>query len=163
MFSTHDSRAPAAVQVVGRPRDDPVCQKLTSPGGFECCHASQQHILAPCDQSRIGRPLCPWAFNLTAQPELEARLDMPKFNYGLDFKTINFREHPELYQVGKGEQGVLSVEPYKSELLPHWKFKDPDCATSSSETLFNKFQDYKNSNDFVGMDMARKFLQVNCS
>ncbi|KAK9841163.1 hypothetical protein WJX74_001278 [Apatococcus lobatus] len=85
---------------------------------------------------------------------------MPKFNYDLDFKTVNFREQPELYQVGKGEQGVLSVEPYKSELLPHWKFKDPETASASSETLFNKFKEYKSANDFVGMDMARKFLQM---
>lgn len=88
---------------------------------------------------------------------------MPEFNYDVDFKTINFREHPELYQTGKGEQGVLSVEPYKSELLPHWKFKDPDCARASSESLFSKFKEYKTAEDFVGMDMSRKFLQVNCS
>jgi hypothetical protein len=40
------------------------------------------------------------------------------FGYSLDFKKIDFREHPELYRVGKGEQGVLPVEPYKSEILP---------------------------------------------
>jgi len=40
------------------------------------------------------------------------------FDYSLDFKNIDFREHPELYRVGKGEQGVLLVEPYKSEILP---------------------------------------------
>ena len=45
------------------------------------------------------------------------------FDYSLDFEKINFREHPELYRVGKGEQGVLLVEPYKSEILPHWRFK----------------------------------------
>ncbi|MCC5624981.1 DUF4385 family protein, partial [Nostoc sp. CHAB 5715] len=39
------------------------------------------------------------------------------FDYSLDFKNINFRHHPELYRVGKGEQGVLLVEPYKSEIL----------------------------------------------
>lgn len=41
------------------------------------------------------------------------------FNYDLDFDTINFREQPDLYRVGRGEQGVLLVEPYKSEILPH--------------------------------------------
>ncbi len=34
------------------------------------------------------------------------------FDYSCNFKTINFRQHPELYRVGKGEQGVLLVEPY---------------------------------------------------
>lgn len=45
------------------------------------------------------------------------------FNYALDFDNLNFREHPEHYRVGKGEQGVLLVEPYKFEILPHWRFK----------------------------------------
>ncbi|MEJ7659642.1 MAG: DUF4385 family protein [Hymenobacter sp.] len=38
--------------------------------------------------------------------------------------TTDFRAHPELYRVGKGEQGVLLVQPYKGEILPHWRFKD---------------------------------------
>jgi len=29
---------------------------------------------------------------------------------------IDYRLHPELYRVGKGEQGVLICEPYKSEI-----------------------------------------------
>ena len=41
------------------------------------------------------------------------------FDYTVDFKTIDFRKQPELYRIGKGEQGVLLVEPYKSEILPH--------------------------------------------
>ncbi|MBA2749565.1 MAG: DUF4385 family protein, partial [Tatlockia sp.] len=39
---------------------------------------------------------------------------MIPFDYSLDFKTIDFRDRPDLYRVGKGEQGVLLVEPYKS-------------------------------------------------
>jgi hypothetical protein len=31
------------------------------------------------------------------------------FDYSLDYKSINFRKHPELYRVGRGEQGVLLV------------------------------------------------------
>lgn len=54
------------------------------------------------------------------------------FNYDLDFDTINFREQPDLYRVGRGEQGVLLVEPYKSEILPHWRFKTPKIAKESS-------------------------------
>jgi Domain of unknown function (DUF4385) len=85
---------------------------------------------------------------------------MVKFNYNQDFKTINFRDHPELYQVGIGEQGVLLVEPYKSELLPHWRFRTPKIAKESSQKLYEMFLDYKAKGDFVGMDMARKFLQM---
>ena len=82
------------------------------------------------------------------------------FDYTLDFKTIDFRAQPELYRVGKGEQGVLLVEPYKSEILPHWRFKTPDIARASADKIYQMFLAYKAQEDFVGMDMARKFLQM---
>lgn len=82
------------------------------------------------------------------------------FNYKLDFDNIDFRKKPELYRVGRGEQGVLLVEPYKSEILPHWRFKTPEIAAVSSEKIYQLFLDYKKEKDFVGMDMARKFLQM---
>ena len=83
-----------------------------------------------------------------------------KFDYSLDFKNIDFRQHPELYRVGKGEQGVLLVEPYKSEILPHWRFKTPEVARKSANKIYKMFLAYKAAEDFVGMDMARKFLQM---
>ena len=82
------------------------------------------------------------------------------FDYSLDFKSIDFRKHPELYRVGKGEQGVLLVEPYKSEILLHWRFKTPAIAKTSADKIYKMFLDYKDKGDFVGMDMARKFLQM---
>lgn len=85
---------------------------------------------------------------------------MKEFDYSLDFKTIDFRQHPELYRIGRGEQGVLLVEPYKSEILPHWKFKNPEIARQSADKIYNLFLTYKAEGDFVGMDMARKFLQM---
>ncbi len=84
----------------------------------------------------------------------------PAFDYDLDFATIDFRQHPELYRIGKGEQGVLLVEPYKSELLPHWRFRTPEVARESADRLYAMFEGYKENGDFVGMDMARKFLQM---
>jgi Domain of unknown function (DUF4385) len=85
---------------------------------------------------------------------------MSAFDYSLDFKNINFRNSPELYRVGKGEQGVLLVEPYKSEILPHWRFKTPEIAQESSTKIYQLFLEYLEKNDFVGADMARKFLQM---
>lgn len=82
------------------------------------------------------------------------------FDYDLDFDSINFREKPELYRVGRGEQGVLLVEPYKSEILPHWRFKTPDIAKKSSSKIMELFEEYRKADDFVGMDMARKFIQM---
>jgi hypothetical protein len=73
---------------------------------------------------------------------------------------IDYRKHPELYKVGKGEQGVLICEPYKSEIGRHWRFKTPDIAIISSEKIYDMFNDYLAANDFVGADMARKYLQM---
>ena len=40
---------------------------------------------------------------------------MREFDYDLDYKNLDLRAQPELYRVGRGEQGVLLVEPYKSK------------------------------------------------
>jgi len=85
---------------------------------------------------------------------------MKPFDYSLDYASLDLRAHPELYAVGRGEQGVLLVEPYKSEILPHWRFKTPEEAAHSSEKIYGMFLAYKAADDFVGMDMARKFLQM---
>ncbi|HEV2800759.1 MAG TPA: DUF4385 domain-containing protein [Pyrinomonadaceae bacterium] len=82
------------------------------------------------------------------------------FDYELDFKQIDFRQRPELYRIGKGEQGVLLVEPYKSEILPHWRFKNPTVARASADKIYELYLSYRTANNFPGMDMARKFLQM---
>ncbi|SDY03701.1 DUF4385 domain-containing protein [Hymenobacter psychrophilus] len=82
------------------------------------------------------------------------------FDYDLDFTAVDFRRHPELYRVGKGEQGVLLVQPYKGEILPHWRFRTPEVARESADTIYGLFEAYLKVHDFVGADMARKFLQM---
>ncbi|EBZ9910133.1 DUF4385 domain-containing protein [Salmonella enterica subsp. enterica serovar Mikawasima] len=82
------------------------------------------------------------------------------FNYQQDFSSIDFRQQPELYQVGRGEQGVLLVEHYKSEILPFWRYKDEASAMKSAEQIYQLFEAYRQQDDFVGMDMARKFIQM---
>ena len=74
--------------------------------------------------------------------------------------TTDFREHPECYQIGRGEAGVFKVQPYKSELLPLWSFKTPEAARTSSQALWDRYCAYREAGDFVGMDMARKYLQM---
>ena len=55
---------------------------------------------------------------------------------------------------------MLLVEPYKSEMLPHWRFRTPAIARRSAAKIYALFLTYKAQGDFVGMDMARKFLQM---
>ena len=80
--------------------------------------------------------------------------------YKIDFGKVDFRKNPELYRVGVGEQFVLLAQPYKSLILPYWRFKTPEIARESSEKIYQLFLDYKEKGDFIGMDMARKFLQM---
>ena len=87
-------------------------------------------------------------------------MSRPAFDYTLDFNAIDFRQHPELYRIGRGEQGVLLVEPYKGELLPHWRFRTVTEAKKSSAKIYRLFLAYLKADDFPGADMARKFLQM---
>ena len=82
------------------------------------------------------------------------------FDYDLDYTQLDLREHPELYRVGRGEQGVLLVQPYKSEIGQHWRFRTPEIARKSAKKIWGMFKNYLSDGDFVGADMARKYLQM---
>jgi hypothetical protein len=75
-------------------------------------------------------------------------------------ESVDHRAHPELYRVARGEQGVFVVEPYKSELLPLWRFATPEAADESSRAILARFRTYLDAGDIVGADMARKYLQM---
>ena len=63
-------------------------------------------------------------------------------NYSDKYRCIDFRKHPEKYDIGRGEQGVLLAEPYKSELLPHWRFAMPEKAVEQLSDIRDKKQEY---------------------
>ncbi len=73
---------------------------------------------------------------------------------------VDYRKSPDRYRVGKGEQGVLICEPYKSEIGPHWAFKTESIAVESSAKIYQLFLFYLKVNEFVGADLARKYLQM---
>ncbi len=73
---------------------------------------------------------------------------------------VDYRSNPEMYRVGKGEQGVLICEPYKSEIGKNWRFRTESLAAGSSDKIFSQFISYLTNNEFVGADMARKYLQM---
>jgi hypothetical protein len=79
---------------------------------------------------------------------------------GYRYDGVDLRAHPEEYRIGRGEQGVFHAEPYKGELLPLWRFKDEAAARESSGAIYQKFLEYRSEGDFVGMDVARKYLQM---
>ena len=48
----------------------------------------------------------------------------------------------------------------KSELLPLWTIREPQAAKKSADEIYERFLDYRAEGDFVGMDVARKYLQM---
>ena len=58
------------------------------------------------------------------------------------------------------EKLVLTLEPYKSILLPYWRFANPSLARQSSSVLWTIFESYVGRGDFVGADMTRKYVQM---
>ena len=73
---------------------------------------------------------------------------------------IDYRENPHLYKVGRGQQGVLICQPYKSELHPYWRFKTPEEAQKSAHKIYRMFLYYMVKGEFVGADMAKKYLHM---
>jgi len=73
---------------------------------------------------------------------------------------IDYRENPHLYKVGRGQQGVLICQPYKSELHQYWRFKTPEEAQKSASKIYKMFLQYMDNDEFVGADMAKKYLHM---
>ena len=78
----------------------------------------------------------------------------------LSTPAVHSHELRMSYRIARGEQGVLTFEPYKSLLLPHWRFRTEPVAQTSSASLRAAFDHYVAAGDFVGADMARKFVQM---
>jgi len=87
---------------------------------------------------------------------------MVEFDYKLDYKKLNFKNKDirKLYRIGRGEQGVLLVRPYTNFICRYWRFKTPQEAVKSSKKILDIFLYFRAKKDFIGMDMARKFLEM---
>ena len=66
----------------------------------------------------------------------------------------------ETYSYTHTEKDIFSPSPYKDRLLPLWRFRTPEIARTSADEIWSVFLEYEKQNDFVGMDNARKFLQM---
>ena len=85
---------------------------------------------------------------------------MKEFDYNIDYKNIMFTPNDTRCRIGRGEQGVLLVRPYTDDICKHWRFKTPEEAVVSSIKILHMYHTYKGAEDFVGMDMCRKFLEM---
>ncbi|ORY27188.1 hypothetical protein BCR39DRAFT_448156, partial [Naematelia encephala] len=64
------------------------------------------------------------------------------------------------YKALKTEQGVFTTPPYSAAIKPLWRFADEAAAIKSSEAIWERFIEYRNQSDFIGMDISRKFIQM---
>ena len=55
---------------------------------------------------------------------------------------------------------MLLVRPYTNDICRHWRFVNESIARKSADKIYSMFCDYKEQRDFIGMDMARKFLEM---
>jgi hypothetical protein len=87
---------------------------------------------------------------------------MKEFDYSLDYKTLDFTDFStrKLYRIGRGEQGVLLCRPYTEDICQYWRFRDETTARKSALKIYEMFREYSRNDDFIGMDMARKFLEM---
>ena len=85
---------------------------------------------------------------------------MKEFDYSIDYKNTLFKPNDTRYRIGRGEQGVLLVRPYTDDICKYWKFKNPAIAERSAKKITSMYFDYAANDDFVGMDMCRKFLEM---
>lgn len=87
---------------------------------------------------------------------------MKEFDYGLDYKNLDFTkpDNRRKYRIGRGEQGVLLIRPYTNDICKHWRFVNETVARESADKIYRMYCAYKDDADFIGMDMARKFLEM---
>ena len=87
-------------------------------------------------------------------------MSIPKDYFDKWNPDVDYRVNPHLYKIGRGQQGVLLCEPYKSEICAHWRFKTVPEAIISSKKILNMFYEFLAAGDFVGADMSKKFLHM---
>jgi hypothetical protein len=87
------------------------------------------------------------------------RGSVPEIEDGPEY-DLDFRAHPERYRHTSDERGAFKIEPYKSELLPEWTVSTLAEAEAGAASIHERYRDYRAEAEFVGMDMARKYLQM---
>ncbi|WWC89987.1 uncharacterized protein L201_004917 [Kwoniella dendrophila CBS 6074] len=67
---------------------------------------------------------------------------------------------PSTYHATKNEVGVFTTPGYSDDIKPLWRFKNAEEAKKSAESIWERFERYREKDDFVGMDICRKFIQM---
>ena len=82
---------------------------------------------------------------------------MKNVDYSNQYRNVDFRSRLEKCRIGRGEQGVLITEPYKSEILPYWRLKTPEFAKQSAIKIYAMFIQYgKNNSTYLELKEINK-------
>ena len=87
------------------------------------------------------------------------RGDVTEVDDGPEY-DLDFRAHPERYRHTGDERGAFKIQPYKRELLPLWDVTTLAGACEGAQAIHAQYRAYRAADDFVGMDLARKYLQM---
>ena len=77
--------------------------------------------------------------------------------------NINYRKSPLTYDITDDCGGIYTCEPYKSILLDIWRFSTPEASEKSAASIKKMFLRYLDEEDFVGADLALKYLRAGSS
>jgi len=72
----------------------------------------------------------------------------------------NYEAHPERYPLDMDDEQALDVAPYASRIIPYWRYGSAAEAATSAAQLYELYTRYKESGDFVGMDVVRRLLRL---
>lgn len=105
------------------------------------------HIMSPVGKSRklssSPKPIVVKAERISASPPLRSISPEEKLSVPTDPRDIDYRAHPELYKILRGEMNVFKTQPYSNELKVLWRFKDEATARRSSAELYSKFEEFR--------------------
>src|SRR5687767_10672559 len=73
---------------------------------------------------------------------------------------VNYRKHPDQYSLESDDEQAFEAEPYAAEILPFWHHVTAEEAAESASALYELYERYKEAEDFVGMDVVRRFLRL---
>jgi len=77
--------------------------------------------------------------------------------------NVNYRKSPLSYEITDDCGGIYTCEPYKSILLDIWRFSTPESSEKSAASIGEMFFGYLDEGDFVGADLALKYLRAGSS
>ncbi|WP_369008924.1 DUF4385 family protein, partial [Paenibacillus xylanexedens] len=78
----------------------------------------------------------------------------------MNYQELHLRKHPDLYTVHRPHHGVLMLDPYKPQILPHSRFNTPQIPTGSSHNIYHLFFHYNKNPHFLPIHIPPKFLQM---